>query len=138
VVRELRVRHDDRPPFRVMDEKDLEDLLRALLPLHFDTVRPQTRTPRYSASTRTDFLLAPERIAVMVKIARPSAREPQLADQLCVDATCYRTQRTCDAVVCYVHDPESVLREPRLLANTQELDGLQVRCVVGALDGTSG
>src|SRR5262249_19589729 len=57
-VRQLRVRQGDRPAFRVVDEKDLEDLLRALLPLYFDDVRPQSRTPRYAACTRTDFLLA--------------------------------------------------------------------------------
>src|SRR5438874_339984 len=44
VVRQLRSRQDGRPPFRVEDEKDLEDLARALLPLHFDDVRPECRT----------------------------------------------------------------------------------------------
>ena len=42
----------------------LDDLMRAVLPLHFDDVRPQGRTPHYAAGTRTDFLLAPERVAV--------------------------------------------------------------------------
>src|SRR5262249_17380791 len=31
VIRQLRVRQGDRPPFRVEDERDLEDLLRAVL-----------------------------------------------------------------------------------------------------------
>src|SRR4051812_46041193 len=30
VIRQLRTRHGERPPFRVQDEKDLEDLLRSL------------------------------------------------------------------------------------------------------------
>ena len=59
VVRQLRWRQGDRPPFRVEDERDLEDLLRALLPLHFDDVRPEGRTPRYAAGVRTDFRLVP-------------------------------------------------------------------------------
>ncbi len=71
-VRELRWRQGDRPPFRVEDETDLEDLLRAILPLHFDAVRPERRTPHYAAGGRTDFLLAAERIAVAVKL-RPAA-----------------------------------------------------------------
>jgi hypothetical protein len=136
-VCQLRVRHDDRPPFRVVDEKDLEDLLRALLPLQFDTIRPQTRTPHYSASTRTDFLLAPERIAVTVKIARPPVREPQLADQLREDAAYYRAQGNCDVLVCYAHDPECVLRERQFLANAAAEDGLAVRCVFGTVDGAA-
>ena len=32
VIRQLRTRQGDRPPLRVEDERDLEDLLRALLP----------------------------------------------------------------------------------------------------------
>src|SRR5437763_1122691 len=38
VARQLRCRHGERPPFRVDDGYDLEDLVRALLPLHFDDV----------------------------------------------------------------------------------------------------
>src|SRR4051812_6102597 len=40
VVRQLRCRQTERPPFRVEGERDLEDLLRALLALHSEDVRP--------------------------------------------------------------------------------------------------
>jgi hypothetical protein len=132
-VRQLRVRHGDRPPFHVADEHDLEDLLRALLPLHFDDVRPQCRTPRYAAGTRTDFFLAPEHIVVAAKFVRADLREPQLAEQLCEDAAHYRSQTGCGTLVAYVHDPEGLLREPQVLAACGQSEGdLRVRCVVGA------
>jgi hypothetical protein len=132
-ARQLRVRQGERPPFCVADERDLEDLLRALLPLHFDDVRPQSRTPRYALGTRTDFLLAPERIAVTAKIARAGAREAQLAEQLQEDAAHYRAHEGCRTLVGYVHDPEGLLREPRLLTPScaPPADDLEVRCVVG-------
>jgi hypothetical protein len=134
VVRQLRVRQGDRPPFRVTDERDLEDLLRALLPLHFDDIRPQCRTPRYAPATRTDFLLAPERIAVTAKLARPDMRESALAEQLREDAAHYRRERACRTLVSYIHDPEGLLREPHLLTATwvEPGDEFEVRCVVGA------
>ncbi len=135
VVRQLRTRTGDRPPFRIVDERDLEDLLRSLLPLLFDDIRPESRTPRYSAVTRTDFILAPERIAVTAKYARTDRREPQLAAQLHEDAAYYRAQGNCDVLIAYVHDPEGVLREPRML-NAEPGDDLAVRCVVGALTDT--
>jgi hypothetical protein len=116
VIRQLRVRHGDRPPFRVADERDLEDLLRALLPLHFDDVRPQSRTPRYAPGTRTDYLLAPARLVVTAKIARRDVLEPQLAEQLREDAEHYRKEKSCDTLVSFVYDPEGLLREPRVLA----------------------
>jgi hypothetical protein len=133
-IRQLRVRQGERPAFRVEDEKDLEDLLRALLPLLFDDVRPQCRTPRYSAGTRTDFLLAPEGIAVTAKLARPDLREARLAEQLHEDAAHYRAQGNCRILVGFVHDPDGVLREPQVLAAAcARFEGEpEVRCVVGA------
>jgi hypothetical protein len=39
VVRRLRTRHDGRPTFDVEDEYDVQDLLHALLRLHFHDIR---------------------------------------------------------------------------------------------------
>jgi hypothetical protein len=135
-ARELRQRQGGRPPFRVEDEKDLEDLLRALLPLLSDDVRPEGRTPRYAPGTRTDFLLAPARAAVTAKYVRPPAGEPQLAEQLREDADYYRGRPDCRALVALVYDPAGRLREPgRLEAawSSREADW-ELRCVVGTPD----
>ncbi len=40
-VQQLRTRHDSRLPLEVNDEYDVQDLLHALLWLHFDDVRPE-------------------------------------------------------------------------------------------------
>jgi hypothetical protein len=127
-IRQLRSRHGNRPPFRVVDEKDLEDLLRALLPLHFDDVRPECRTPRYAACTRTDFLLAQEGIVLAVKLAQPG-----LAEQIQEDAAYYRQAKKCRTLVGFIYDPESTVREPSVLeaSHSQQNDELAVRCVVG-------
>ncbi len=132
VIRQLRVRHGDRPPFRVLDEIDLEDLLRALLPLHFDEVRPEGRTPRYSAGTRTDFLLHEGRLALTIKFPRPDARTPSLIEQIREDALYYRQERKCRTLVIFVYDPEGALREP-IVPEEGSADSsveLEVRCVV--------
>jgi len=129
VIRQLRVRHGDRPPFRVVDEKDLEDLLRSLLPLHFDDIRPECRTPRYAADTRTDFLLAVERTAITVKLARP-----RILEQFAEDVAYYRRERKCGMLVVFVYDPEASLRELCVPQATGTEDGEEpeVRCVVGS------
>src|SRR5262245_16036026 len=109
VIRELRVRHDNRPAFRVAGVRDLEDLVRALLPILSDHVRLESRTPSYSAGTRTDFLLAPEQIALTVKCAGPELRGPELADQLEEDVAYYQRAGTCSTLVCFIYDPEGLL-----------------------------
>jgi hypothetical protein len=128
VIRQLRVRHSDRPPFRVADERDLEDLLRALLPLHFDDIRPECRTPSYASVTRTDFLLVPENIALTIKWA-----QPRILEQVPEDAAYYRRERKCRTLVAFVYDPESSLREQCFpLGCTEDDEGPEARCVIGS------
>src|SRR5262249_9142874 len=86
VLRQLRTRSGERPPIAVQDERDLEDVVRALLPLYFDDIRPTARTPRYASFTRTDFLLAPQHIAVTVKLVPSQVKDLTLAEQIREDA----------------------------------------------------
>lgn len=133
VIRELRSRHGDRPPFVVVDERDLEDLLRALLPLHFENVRLSRRTPRYAATTCTDFLLAEEGIILTVKQANSETGERKLAEQISLDAAHYGGQPS-PALVSFVYDPEGRLRQPELLerAWSRLADAPPLRCVIAS------
>ena len=71
VVRQLRTRHDDRKTFEVNDEYDVQDLLHALLKIHFDDIRVEEWTPSYAGScARMDFLLKKEQIVIEVKHTR--------------------------------------------------------------------
>jgi hypothetical protein len=134
-IRQLRVRQGERMPFRVEDERDLEDLLRAVLPLRFDDIRQRLRTPRYAPGTRTDFLLAAESIAVAIKQCRPEVRAPQLAEQVREDVEHYRQQRCCDTLVVFVYDPEGHLPEARLAWSDERWSEPEVVCVVAGCNG---
>jgi hypothetical protein len=130
-VRQLRVRHGGRPAFRVEDEYDLADLLRALLPLSFDDVRPEGRTPSYAAGTRTDFVLAAEQTVVTAKRVSTAADEPGLAAQVAEDAGYYERRGGVQRLVVLIHDPERHLPEPaRFESACRRDDDLMVRCVV--------
>lgn len=129
VIRQLRVRHDDRPPFYIADERDLEDLLRTILPLHFDDIRPECRTPSYAAGTRTDFVLAPENIALTIKWAQPRIRE-----QVPADAAYYRRERKCRTLMVFVYDPQCSLRDSCLSPPcAEDAEEPEVRCVVASI-----
>jgi hypothetical protein len=138
VVRELRSRHGDRPPFRATDTRDLEDLLRALLPLHFDDVRPLCRTPSYAAATRTDFLLVPpgggRTIALALKWVTADLAETSLTTQWEEDVTHYEGRRDCGLLVAFVYDPEGRLRDRAALelAWSRPRGDLELRCVVAS------
>ena len=132
VIRQLRSRHGNRPPFQVADERDLEDLLRALLPIYFDDVRPETRTPGYAPGNRTDFRFKPEGIALTIKRAPSRDCEKQLGEQLQEDVTHYEREGGCKTLVAFIHDPEGFLREPAQLESmwSKLQDRLELRCVI--------
>lgn len=119
VVRQLRARHSDRPPFRVRDEYDLEDLLRALLAIYFDDIRPESRTPSYAASVRTDFRIQPadpepplvvtcKRVAAPVVLAHLTA-------QVHEDVAYYEKFPASGVLMVYWYDPEGLLPDPTSL-----------------------
>ncbi len=118
VARQLRVLQGDRPGFAIEHDRDLEDLVRALLPLHFDDIRLENRTPSYSLATRTDFLLGPSAgIALTCKRVAAALSEAQLRDQVCEDAAYYEYRPECRTLTVYLYDPEGLLRE------TERLEG---------------
>ncbi len=136
VIRGLRSRHGERPPFRVADLYDLEDLLRALLPLHFDDVRPVSRTPSYEAATRTDFLLVSpaggRTLAVTPKWVTAGLSDKDLAGQWDEDVRYHEGQRDCGLLVGFVYDPEGRLADPAALAAAlaRPRGDIELRCVV--------
>jgi hypothetical protein len=133
VARQLRDRHAERPPFRVDDEHDLADLLRALLPLHFDDVRYERRTPRYAPGSRMDFVLAPSSLALTAKRMNRMLDQDLIVAQLGEDIAYYRQKKSGTLVTC-VYDPERLLLDPRQLeiAWAALSDELRVRPVIAS------
>ena len=107
-------RHENRGTIQLIDEYDVQDLLHALLRLHFEDVRPEEWTPSYSGgANRMDFLLKDEEIAIEVKMTRPGLKDKDLGDQLIIDIAKYQNHPNCKCLYCYVYDPEGIIRNPR-------------------------
>jgi len=132
VIRQLRSRHATRPAFQVADERDLEDLLRALLPIFFDDIRPENRTPSYDPGTRTDFRLKSDGIVLTTKRANSRDCEKQLGEQLQQDVSYYERDGSCRILVGFIFDPEGFLRDPGQLGAmwSKPQDRLELRCVI--------
>ena len=114
VARQLRRRHDGRATLIISDEYDVQDLLHAMLRLHFDDVRPEEWTPSYAgAANRMDFLLKDEEIAIEIKMTRPGLRDKELGEQLIIDIAKYHGHPNCKCLYCFVYDPEGIIRNPR-------------------------
>lgn len=114
VARQLRKRHTSRETLKIEDEYDVQDLLRALLQIFFDDVRPEEWTPSYAGkSARMDFLIKDEKAAIEVKKTRKGLEEKEIGDQLIIDIERYRNARQeCELLFCFVYDPQERIGNP--------------------------
>ena len=112
IARQLRSRHAGRATLDVQDEYDLQDLMHALLGLHFIDIRPEEYTPSAPGkASRMDFLLKQESIVIELKMTRDGLGPKDLTTQLIEDIERYKTHPNCQALVCFVYDPGG-LSEP--------------------------
>lgn len=135
-VRQLKRRHNGRSTFEVNDEYDVQDLLNAILRLHFEDVRPEEWTPSYAGgSNRMDFLLKNEEISIEVKMTRDGLKDNELGEQLIIDIAKYKAHPNCKTLYCFVFDPDGYIRNPRGLEKdlTKEHDGLSVKVYIRPL-----
>lgn len=113
VARQLRSRHANRPTLTINDEYDVQDLLHALLLIHFNDVRAEEWTPSYAGgAVRVDFLLKDCKTFVEVKKTRPSMTAKDLGVQLLIDREKYKAHPDCEKLYCFVYDPEGHLGNP--------------------------
>ncbi|MGH7147015.1 MAG: hypothetical protein ACREIJ_03840 [Nitrospiraceae bacterium] len=132
-IRQLKHRHDDRPPLLIEDEYDVQDLLQAMLRGLFDDVRPEEYTPSYGgAASRMDFLLKSEQIVLETKMASPTLRDKQIGEQLIIDIKRYQSHPDCHHLLCFIYDPAGYLKNPSGLENdlSRGHDKLKVKVIV--------
>jgi hypothetical protein len=133
-ARRLQKRHASRGGIDQRDEYDVQDVLHALLLVHFKDVRPEEWTPSYAGSSaRMDFLLPDDRIVIEVKRTRDGLGAKQAKEELAVDVDHYRKHEKCGVLVCFVYDPEHRITNPVGFENDlegQRTDTLDVRVIV--------
>jgi hypothetical protein len=118
VVGQLRNRRESRPTLNVADEYDVQDLVRALLTLFFDDIRPEEWTPSYAGgASRIDFLLPQVETVVEIKKTRPSMKDRDLGEQLIIDIEKYKIYPGCRNIFCLVYDPGEIIKNPRGVEN---------------------
>lgn len=113
VVRQLRLRGDDRTTLDVQDEQDVHDLLYTLLRYEFDEVA-QTEWPasRPATAPRAVSLLPRHRLAVLAKMTRSGLGPREIAEQLTAEAASFPAAGH-QTLFCFIYDPEGRIGNPR-------------------------
>ena len=131
---QLRRRHAGRNTLTIGDEYDVQDLLHAILKLHFSDVRPEEWTPSYAGnSNRMDFLLREANIAIEVKMTRDNLKDKEIGEQLIIDIAKYKQHPNVNVLYCFVYDPNSNIYNPVGLENDlnqQSSDDFKVKVFV--------
>jgi hypothetical protein len=97
----------NRDVIAVTDEYDVQYLVRAVLAIFFEDVRPEERTPsRGGGGAAMDFFLADERMAFETKMMRASLSVKGVADELILDIARYAARPDVDELVALVYDPD--------------------------------
>jgi hypothetical protein len=115
VVRQIRARRENRPTLDVNDEYDVQDLFRSLLWLFFNDIRPEEWTPSYAgSSSRIDFLLKNEKIAIEIKMTRTGRGNEtnRIGEELLIDIDRYKEHPDCRTLICFVYDPDGRVSNP--------------------------
>jgi hypothetical protein len=134
VARQLRSRYSHRPTLDVDDEYDVQDLLHALLRIHFNDIRPEEWTPSYAGkSGKMDFLLKTEQVVIETKKARKGLDAKVLGDELLIDIQRYQAHPDCKTLFCFVYDPEGKIANPTGIENdlSKTHNDLKVLVVIG-------
>src|SRR5437867_10362782 len=65
------------------------------------------------AASRMDLLLKAEKIVVECKMARKGLGPKEVGEQLITDIARDKAHPDCDRLVCFVYDPQHVIKNPR-------------------------
>jgi hypothetical protein len=104
---DLQRRRAGRAAFEIRDEYDVQDLLHALLKMHFADVQREEPSPSFAGgSSRIDFLLRELDLAIEVKMIRESLTARELGQELMTDIARYFEHPKCKRLVFFIYDPQ--------------------------------
>jgi hypothetical protein len=102
----LRQEIQRRPGIEIVDEYDVQRLLHAVAVLLFEEVEDEDPTPKMAgASSRLDFLLRRERIAVETKMIGANLTIKRLRSDLAEDILYFRAHPDAGSLFIFVFDP---------------------------------
>lgn len=120
-AKQLQIRQNNANPIVIEDEYSLQDVVHAILCLHFKKVENEIWLPPYCGkASRIDFYLEEERIGIEVKFASKNLMEDKLRKQLIEDKEQYMKSGFFDEIVFFVFNPQMALKKPEVLYDIEE------------------
>ena len=110
IAKEMEERYDNRPPLVINDEYDVQDLLKALLILHFESIQPEEYGKMFNRTrSRVDFFLRFDNIAIEVKYVRNKNHSKTIHKEIVQDKEYYSNRSDFRHLYFFIYDPNSFL-----------------------------
>jgi hypothetical protein len=124
-----------RPGLQVKDEYDVQRILHAICATVFEEVEYEEPTPKMAAgSSRLDFLLKRERIAIETKMIGENLTLNKLRGDLAKDVVYFRSHPDAGSLFIFVYDPSRRIMNPVGFESDfhSDSDNFPIRIVVEA------
>ena len=116
IVQQMQSRYNNRPTIEIHDEYDVQDLFYYFLNLYFDDIRREENNPSSTdGNAPGDFWLKPEKTIIEIKKTRAGLEDKQLVEELTLDIIKYQAYLDCQTLVCFVYDPEGIIKNREYL-----------------------
>ena len=94
-------------------------IIRGVLWLFVDDVRPEVCTPMYAGgNSRIDFYLPEYNMYIETKMTRKGLKDKKIGEELLVDIGRYKD--SCDTLICFIYDADNQLSNPHGLIKDLE------------------
>lgn len=111
VAQELRDRRQNKKTLIIANEYDVQDLIKALLHLHFTDIRREEFSPSsLGANSRLDFVLKKEKIILEVKMTNSRLNAKKVGEELLTDIGRYKEYPDCCDLVIFIYDKGDHIR----------------------------
>ena len=95
------------------EERDLQDLMKAILSLHYNNVLREDPVQQYAGAwARVDLFIKDVGLMVETKMTGRSTGQREVGDQLIVDMNRYATRADCRGFFALVYDPDRQIDNP--------------------------
>lgn len=127
VVKQLQKSVHDSTVLEIKNEYDVQNLVHALLKLHFNDIRPEEWTPSYAGgSARIDFVLPDEKTVIEIKKTREGLTSKKIGEELLIDIAKYQAYPDCQLLYCFIYDPDELITNPAGLIKDLESNSVKI------------
>lgn len=120
----LENRQRSRPPLKITDEYDVQDLFRALALSIVPDIEPEDPSPKVATkSSRLDFTSKRSRIGFEMKHVKGPAHIEKVRDEILIDEATFYMHPYVDTVVAFIYDPNRYVSLDRRTSIEDDLSG---------------